>query len=133
MPGIFRYKVVNAESIKSFFDEAIISRQFKQGCMLVYNVTIKVDHSIHDPWLQWMKEEHIPEMIATGCFTNGVILHLLESDDEEGITYAIQYHAENKSLYEKYINEYAPAMRKKGIEKWGDKFIAYRTLMQVVN
>ncbi|MEI2737728.1 MAG: DUF4286 family protein [Chitinophagaceae bacterium] len=27
--------------------------------MIIYNVTIKVEHSIADQWLTWLKEEHI--------------------------------------------------------------------------
>lgn len=36
---------------------------------IIYNVTTQADHSIAGQWLQWMKEEHIPDIIATGCFT----------------------------------------------------------------
>lgn len=101
--------------------------------MMVYNVTIKVDHSIHAAWLNWLKEEHIPEMIATGCFTHAVTLHLFESDDEEGITYAVQYYVADKEAYERYISNYAEEMRARGKKKWGDSFIAYRTVMKVVH
>ena len=101
--------------------------------MIIYNVTIKVDKRIHDEWLPWMKDVHIKDVINTGCFTHAVMLHLIEADDREGITYAIQYHAESKAMYNRYIEKYSEEMRKKGIEKWGDKFIAFRTVMQVVN
>ena len=40
---------------------------------IVYNVTIKVNTSIATDLLSWLKEEHIPEVIATGCFTNARI------------------------------------------------------------
>ena len=101
--------------------------------MILYNVTIKVDHSIAGPWLTWLKEEHIPEMIKTGCFTGATILQLLEVDESEGMTYAVQYHANSKALYNRYIKEYAADMRKKSTEKWGDKFIAFRSVMQIVH
>ena len=100
--------------------------------MIIYNVTIKVDHSIADNWLLWLKEEHIPEVVATGCFTHAAILRLLEVDDTEGPTYAIQYHAESKSLYNRYIQHFSEAMRKKSMDKWGNKFIAFRSVMEVV-
>ena len=45
--------------------------------MIVYNVTSKVTWAIHDEWLQWMKEEHIPEVVATGCFTHAQFLRCL--------------------------------------------------------
>jgi hypothetical protein len=101
--------------------------------MIIYNVTTKIDQSIADSWLEWLKKEHIPEIINTGCFTHAVILSLLETDDTEGPTYAVQYHAESKALYNKYIEKYAEVMRKKAMDKWENKFIAFRSLMQVVN
>jgi hypothetical protein len=101
--------------------------------MIIYNVTSKIDHSIAEQWLTWLKEEHIPDLIKTGCFTHAVILKLTETDDTEGPTYAVQYHAENNALYFRYIEQYADDMRKKAITKWGNKFISFRTIMEVVN
>ena len=98
---------------------------------LIYNVTLKVNHHIHTDWLRWMQEEHIQEVIATGCFTSARLLHLVESDDEEGVTYAVQYEAADRQLYDRYIQQFAENLRKKGYEKWGDGFIAFRTLMEV--
>lgn len=101
--------------------------------MIIYNVTVKVDPSIREPWLSWLKEEHIPEVIGTGCFTHAVILQLMEVDDSDGPTYAIQYHALSKALYNNYIENHAPLLRQKSIDKWGDRFVAFRSVLQVVN
>ena len=101
--------------------------------MIIYNVTIKVEHAIASEWLTWLKEEHIPEIIATGCFTKATILHLIETDDSEGTTYAVQYHALTKVMYNQYIEQFADNMRKKGADKWGNRFIAFRTVMEVVH
>jgi Domain of unknown function (DUF4286) len=101
--------------------------------MIVYNVTIKVASSVQINWLQWLKEEHIPGIIQTGCFTHAIILRLLEVDDTEGPTYAVQYFAESKGLYNNYIENYAASMRQKSFDKWGNQFIAFRSVMQVVN
>ena len=101
--------------------------------MIIYNVTIKVQHSIHKQWLAWLKEEHIPGIISTHCFTHANIMELLEVDNTEGPTYAIQYFAESKALYNLYIEKFAAVMRQKSFEKWGDQFIAFRSVMQIVN
>ena len=103
------------------------------GGGFIYNVTIKVDVSIKDEWLKWLKEEHIPEVISTGCFIDATILQLLETDISEDSTFAIQYQAESKSQYNRYIEDHSAAMRQKSFEMWGDKFIAFRSLLQVVN
>ena len=101
--------------------------------MLIYNVTIKIDKEIETSWLQWMKQEHIPDIIKTNCFTHATILYLLDNDETDGLTYAIQFHAAEKTLYEKYLTEFAPAMRKRAMDRWGNKFVAFRSVLQIVN
>ena len=101
--------------------------------MFVYNVTIKVREEIKKEWLQWLQEIHIPEVIATGCFYEATILQLLEIDDSEGPTYAVQYKAESKGAYNQYVDKYAASLKQKSYDKWGDAFIAFRSVMQVVN
>lgn len=101
--------------------------------MIIYNVTTKVDNSIATDWLQWMKETHIPEVIATGCFSKYHIMRLIEVDDTDGPTYAIQYTAESKALYNRYISEFAPELRQKTLQQWGNKVIAFRSVLQMVD
>ena len=57
----------------------------------------------------------------------------LEVDDTEGITYAVQYHAKSKAFYDRYIEQFSVEMKKKGMDKWSNKFIAFRTVMEVVH
>ena len=100
--------------------------------MFIYNVTIKIDWSIHDDWVQWMLHEHLNEMVNTGCFKHATLLRLLEVDEKEGPTYAAQYFAESKSDYNRYIERYSTVIRQKYFDKWGDNFVAFRSLMQLV-
>lgn len=114
-------------------DSAINTGAFCDICsMIVYNVTIKIEASIQQPWLDWLQDIHIPEVIGTGCFTKATILRLLEVDDSEGPTYAIQYFAESKASYNSYIEKFANEMRQRSFDKWGNSFIAFRSVMQVV-
>ncbi len=99
---------------------------------VIYNVTIKVEASIAADWLAWLKQEHIPEVLATGCFTGQRIVRLLEVDDSEGPTYAIQYEAPSKADYNRYIELHAAGLRDKSFAKWGNRFIAFRSVMEVV-
>ena len=100
--------------------------------MFIYNVTVKIDSSIHDTWVKWMLNEHFTEMINTGCFIKSQLFRLLETDETEGPTYVAQYFAENKADYNRYVSIYSETIRKKYSEKWGDQVVAFRTLMQLV-
>ena len=101
--------------------------------MIIYNVTTHVDSSIHDEWLEWMKQTHIPEMMQTGCFTKFQMVRMMEADETEGPTYATQYYAESKADYERYMAMNAMPLLKAGIDMWGDKTISFRSLMQIVH
>lgn len=101
--------------------------------MLIYNVTTKVSHGINEAWLQWMKEEHIPKILAAGMFTHHRMVRILETDDSEGATYAVQYFCDSWEQYAEYIKHFATDLRQKAIERWGDQIASFRTLMEVIN
>lgn len=101
--------------------------------MIIYNVTIKVDWAIAEDWLQWMQVSFIPEMLETGCFEKHQLVRILQVDESEGPTYAIQYYAPSLTKYDYYLQHYAGDFRKQVTDKWGEKYIDFRTLMQVVD
>ena len=101
--------------------------------MIVYNVTMKVDWSIAEDWLQWMQDVYIPEIIGTGYFEKHQFVRLLDVDETEGPTYAVQYYSVSVDRYNNYIKKYAPTFSRQLSNQWGDKCLAFSTLMQVVN
>lgn len=100
--------------------------------MLLYNVTVMVEESVHAEWLHWMKETHIPEVLATGIFKSHRICKLLQPAPEEGVTFAIQYYCENQDLLDRYFAEFAPALQASHAAKYGNQAYAFRTVLEVV-
>ena len=101
--------------------------------MVIYNVTIQVENSIAEQWLQWLQSEHIPELLHTGCFTKYQLVKLLNTEEATTTTYAVQYYAANHAQLEHYLETYAQSMRQKGFDRWGNRFVAFRTIMEVIN
>ncbi|HTA26990.1 MAG TPA: DUF4286 family protein [Bacteroidia bacterium] len=99
--------------------------------MIIYNVTINVDDTIHLSWLEWMRNEHIPAVLSTGLFSGYRICRLLAIEDE-GATYSIQYSCNSLVEYNEYKERHAPGLQKEMAGKFKDKFTAFRTLMEVV-
>jgi len=100
--------------------------------MIVYNVTIKVVNEVADAWVKWMKTEHIAEVIGTGLFVECRLCRLLEQDEADGVTYSAQYLCNSIDDYNAYINEHAEKMRDKGFKLFGGKFIAFRSVMEII-
>lgn len=101
--------------------------------MIIYNVTVKVEQAIADQWIKWMRDEHLDDMMKTGLFSDYRICRLMEQDETEGVTFVIQYHSDSIENYQSYVNEHAPKMRQKGLDKFGNKIAAFRTVMEVIN
>jgi hypothetical protein len=102
--------------------------------MITYNVTTKIYKAVEKDWLQWYKQVHIPEIMATQLFTDYKMYKLLdEEQDDEGSTYILQLFTSSLDNYNLYLEKFAAVLREKAFTKWGNQFIAFRTIMQVVH
>ena len=99
--------------------------------MIIYNVTINIENDVREEWLQWMKEKHIPDVMATGYFTENKICKVLV-EEEQGTTYSIQYTCANMQDLEEYRRDHAPRLQKEVNDKYANKFVAFRTVLEVV-
>ena len=100
--------------------------------MIIYNVTTNVDTSIHSQWLDWIKI-HIPKVLATGKFKEAKLTRVLVDEQMGGITYSVQYRALSKEALEDYYLHYANSLRKEGLQLFGDKTVAFRTELEVID
>jgi hypothetical protein len=101
--------------------------------MIIYNVTISVEENIHEEWLKWMRDIHIPEVLATGLFIESKMLKLVTPSPAEGVTYAIQYTLANMENLKTYQTQFGPALQKKTAEKYEGKFHAFRTVLETID
>lgn len=100
--------------------------------MLLYNVTVKIHRDSEKEWLDWMKRKHIPDVMNTGQFIGSHICKLLDQPEDEDSTYVIQYQCESREKFEHYLKNFAPALRDEYNARYKDKYVAFRTLMEIV-
>lgn len=101
--------------------------------MIIYNVTINIEESVHKEWLDWMKKEHIPDMLATGKFSTAKMCKVLVDEEMGGITYSVQYTTQNKKVLQAYYDEDAPRLREEGMKRFARKFVAFRTELEIIS
>ncbi len=100
--------------------------------MIIYNITINIEDSVHEEWLEWMKTVHIPDVMKTGMFTDSRILRVLVEESLGGQTYSVQYTCDSIEKYQKYEDNYSVALRSDFNNRYKDKFVAFRTLLEIV-
>ncbi len=100
--------------------------------MLIYNITLKINWTIQQKWLAWMKEIYITTIMNTGCFISHQWVRLLDIDEEEGPTYALQLYAESRKMYNVFLETYLPHTEIMHYEKWGNDVLFFSTLMEIM-
>jgi len=100
--------------------------------MIIYNVTVNIDESIHEEWLIWIKA-HIPKVLGTGKFEKATLSQVLVEEDMGGVTYSIQYRSYSREALDAYYREDADALRNEGLKKFADKMLSFRTELNIVD
>jgi len=100
--------------------------------MILYNVTVKIIQTLETEWLQWMRETHIPDVMNTGLFINHKICKILHEEEDGGVTYAFQYFCKDMDAFNEYQAKHAKALQADHTNRYKDKYVAFRTLMEVI-
>jgi hypothetical protein len=100
--------------------------------MIIYNVTVNIEDDIHDDWIKWMKDHHIPDVLKTGCFLESRLTRVMVQE-EQGTTYSVQYLCESMDKLNEYADHFAPALQKDHRDRYEGKFTAFRITLDVID
>lgn len=76
-----------------------------------------------------MKDIHIPAVMATGMFDRYDMYKVL-SHEGEGASYSVQYIADSMDKIDRYLSEFAPALMQAHIDRFRERHVAFRTLLE---
>ena len=100
--------------------------------MILYNITISIDYDVHEEWLVWMKEVHIPDVLSTKLFLKSKIAKI-HAEEEGGISYSIQYYLKSWKNYRDYQSSFAGDLQKKYQKKYAKKSVSFRTVLEIIH
>lgn len=100
--------------------------------MILYNITMNVTQDIEQDFIAWMKSVHIPEVLETGIFSEHKFYRLLHDSEDGSTNYCIQYFTESIDQMMEYERKHATLLRSKTQERYKDKAIAFRTLLETI-
>jgi hypothetical protein len=98
---------------------------------VVYSVTIVLQAEIESEWIAWMNEVHIPDVLRTGCFEQCRVYKVLDAEKEEP-TYVMQYHCRSREEYQRYRENFAPALQKDHSNRFAGRFRGSRQLLEQI-
>jgi hypothetical protein len=100
--------------------------------MLLYNVTVNIEKESEKEWVLWMKKTHIPDVLATGMFVENKFFKIVHESEDGSVNYSVQYFAENMEKIMEYQKNHAPKLQQDIEEKFKNKYVIFRTLLESV-
>ncbi len=100
--------------------------------MIIYNVTVHVEESIHDAWLSWIKD-HIPMVLSTGRFSEAKLTKVLVEEESGDTSYSIQYRAKTREDLDNYYKFDAEKLKSEGLKKFSNKILTFRTELEIID
>jgi hypothetical protein len=101
--------------------------------MIIYNVTTHVEGSIETAWIEYMREKHIPLMLATGKFREATFTRINPSETtEQGLSFSVQYLCPNKATLESYLAEDAERIERELLHQFGSNALEFATELELI-
>lgn len=74
---------------------------------------INSDRDLADRWVQWLRDEHVADVISAGAASAEVIRL-----DGEPLTIEVRYKFESRAAFKNYERDHAPRLRAEGLQKF---------------
>lgn len=100
--------------------------------MLIFNTTYKVAGSITEKWISWVQQNHIPFMLADKQFSRPQIAKIVGSDDEQGVSYSVQFHITDMPSLMNWHKQNATEFQKHFQSAFGNDVQFFTTVLELV-
>ena len=98
--------------------------------MILFNITVNISHAAEKEWLKYMKETHIPAIMASGLPVETKLLRLLTEIENEGATYTNQFIFRTMEDFMAYQTEFQADLQERHHEKFNGQYVSFRTLLE---
>jgi len=100
--------------------------------MLIYNITFLVADKVSDQWVQWVNNSHIPEMVASGYFTEPRLAKVLSDHGQGGTSYSVQYHVADMQELGAWHRKFGSAMERNCASLFGEDVLLFTTVLELI-
>lgn len=98
--------------------------------MIIFNITVNISYPAEKEWLMYMKQIHIPEIVATGLVVEHKLLRLLTEIENEGSTYTSQFTFRTMEDFLAYQTTLQTEFEEKHHERFNGHYVSFRTLLE---
>ncbi len=95
--------------------------------MVTYMIHVHVRHEVYEQYVEWMKAEHIPELLRQDGFISAeLLLRKGGAMESSGKEVKMLYKVKDEDAMKAYLAGPAMTLREKVTEKFSGQFSAHR-------
>jgi hypothetical protein len=100
--------------------------------MILYEVSIDLDRSIHEKYLVWLKG-HIKEILPLPGFISAELFDVEQSSlASDRLALTVHYRLQTRDFLEDYLRHHAPRLRQQAIDLFGSAFTPTRRILKSI-
>lgn len=100
--------------------------------MFIYNITVLIEESIEQQWLNWIKTNYIQTVLETRFFQSCQLLQVTDSPNE-GLTYCLQFRTNEISSLQSYQNLYAQQIESEHQLSFPNQLVTFSSTMKLID
>lgn len=100
--------------------------------MYILNITISIDPSVEQPWLEYLRNFFIKGTLETKLIQKIALIEVLVDEEMGGKTYTIQLHFTSKEILKEYEDNHLGYFLKRGTAKFGHKMLTFATELKLL-
>ena len=100
--------------------------------MFIFNTTYLVSDEVHETWLDWVRNQHIPFMIDSTYFSHPQVARVITSDKQDGTSFSVQFHVKDLQTLKLWKKEYSSLFQENCTNQFGTEVIFFTTVMELV-
>jgi len=96
----------------------------------IYSVTVGIDKEVEQEWLLWMTQLYFKKVMGLDVFSEYKLYKILTHEDENSVSYNIQYHCDSIEKIVYYLNNEGKILVEEHRAKFKDRHVVFNTLLQ---
>lgn len=100
--------------------------------MLIFNTTFVVSDKMHDKWMKWVREQHLPFMLESDILSKPQIAKIMGVEEQDGTSYSVQFHVKDMNDLEKWHVQYAQKFELQFSQKFGSEVLFFATVLEII-
>lgn len=97
----------------------------------IYEVNLEIEPAVSEEFSAWLPR-HVKRMLALPGFIDAVT-EVEEREADARPVFCVRYRLESRQALEDYFADQAAAMRREGVERFGNRFQATRRILTIAN